>query len=144
MPRCLLALLLLLGLTGFSGYTAKPVKVKDADTFVLDVEIWPNIHNYVEVRLLHVDAPETRRGTKDGQRIPDCEIALGEEATLFVKMLFAKNPTVLLSIEPQADSFGRWLGSIEINGEDLGQLLLSTGYARPYDGKATRTIWDCD
>lgn len=145
MRQILFALLSVALLVGSSKYPAELIRVKDADTYVLDIEVWPDVHHYKTIRLLGIDTPETRNGNKAGERIPACEIALGTAATQWVNDLFATAKKIRVSyVRPAPDAFGRWLAYVSLDGRDLGSTLITRGYARHYDGRETRRIWDCN
>ena len=112
-------------------YNATVDRVIDADTIDVVVDLGFNIFHPVRVRLLHINAPETRTKNK-------VEKAAGLAAKAFVESLVSPTQPIILHSE-KIDKFGRSLGSIEIigrvNNYDLASLLLEKNHAQPYDGK---------
>lgn len=129
MPRPLAALLALcLPLAAM----AEPVAVEpgafrvvDADTVELDGE---------RIRLTGLDAPETWR--------PRCaaERARGETSTATLRYMLADAETATLDLLPRRDRYGRLLGALALDGQDVADTLVAARLARPYDG-GTRQGW---
>lgn len=80
-------------------YKAQLIKVVDADTVDLYVDLGFHLYSEKRVRLLNVDAPE--RFTKRGK-----------ELTKFVKNWFDNNGDDVILASEKLDSFGRCLGII--------------------------------
>jgi len=108
-------------------YYIKPIRVVDGDTVDVMVDLGFNVSKKVRVRLLGIDAPETR--TKDLD-----EKKKGREAKAFTTVLLTQNndETEVVLESTKIDSFGRSLGYIYINGKDLGEILIKNGYAKEY------------
>lgn len=119
------------------------VRVKDADTLVVSLHIYPGQTATDTLRVMGIDAPETRRGYKDGQAIPECEIQLGKQLKEKVTTLLSSGSLVVDEVQPDRDSFGRLVGKISVDGQDLGELLINTGLVRRHSSGDTRTIWEC-
>ena len=89
-----------------------------------------------DYRLHGIDTPETERAKCDAER------QLGLVASARVAELLAGAEAVVAfpSHDPRGrsrwptDGFGRRLARIEIDGRDLGGILLAEGLAKPYDG----------
>lgn len=109
------------------GEVVQVVSVYDADTFRADIEGWPAIVGLnMPVRVKGVDAPEIRG---------KCELEkkAARVARDYVRELLLNAERVeLLDIE--RGKYFRLLATVEVDGKDLTSLLISGGYARPYDG----------
>lgn len=81
----------------------------------------------VPVRLLGFDTPEVTS--------PACpsELWKGIGATFALRWRIWMADTVALHPEG-SDRYGRVLGRLELSGRDVAPLLVSDGWARPYDG----------
>ena len=92
-------------------------RVIDGDTFTIFLE-----GREQKVRIIGVNTPELKK---------DC---FGEEAKNKLQELI-ENKKITIEKDPllrNKDPFGRLLRKVEINGTDIGQVLLSEGYARIY------------
>lgn len=96
-------------------YKAKVTSITDADTFKCLVDVGFDTHHSIIVRLLGVDAPETR--TKDLK-----EKELGNKASDMVKLIVADHQMKLYLKTKKKDSFGRWLAEVYLD-EDMSQHL---------------------
>ena len=109
MTRALL--LCLLALPAYAG-----ILVTDGDTVRDGAE---------KIRLLDIDTPELR-GKCDAER------RLAVLAMRRLEQLLSEGTAV---IERHGKGrYGRTLARITVNGRDVGQVLVSEGYARRYDG----------
>lgn len=108
----------------FGPYVARVVRVIDGDTLSVAMIVFPGITVHKHLRLRGVDTPEIRGECEREKR-------KAAEAAAFVERWAAENPSVRVTVQTM-DSFGRAVGSISADGEDLGELLLSEGHARPY------------
>jgi micrococcal nuclease len=110
-------------------YTYEITKVRrviDGDTIEVTVDLGFSIFHNITVRLLGINAPETR--TKDLD-----EKARGLEAKDFLRIYMDDNKDAFMTIESAAlDGFGRSLGNVFVDGENLSELMLREGYAVPY------------
>lgn len=103
-----------------------PIRVVDGDT------IERAGANY---RLVGYDTPETHHAKCDEER------ALGEAAARRLEELIASGSIRIVSESKRRDKYGRGLARLLINGRDVGEILISEGLARPYDGRTRRTLW---
>lgn len=107
------------------NYKVKKItKVVDGDTIDVTVDLGYKISIDTRVRLLGIDAPETR--TKNAE-----EKAKGIEAADFLRAFldgYNENDQVILQSK-KLDSFGRSLGHIFLNGENLSDIMLINGHA---------------
>lgn len=128
MTRTLAALLLL----SAPAYALEPgeycgyhLEVVDGDTVRLRGE---------RVRLLGYDTPETYRPSCDAER------ALGEQATARLVDLLSSG-RACLEVSAESDHYGRPLGTLTVDGEDVGDILVAEGLAIIWRG--SRGEW-CD
>lgn len=91
--------------------------VVDGDTIWLKGE---------KVRVADIDAPETH-----DYRCPS-EKELGDRATRRLHDLLESGPITLQSIDRDEDSYGRKLRVVLVNGESVGETLVSEGLVRWY------------
>jgi micrococcal nuclease len=110
---------------------SRVTSIYDGDTFTVEVDEWPEIIRRVPVRIIGIDCPELR----------DNRPAIKEkarEAKVFTvtKLRAAKKITLR---DMGRDKYFRIVTKVEVDGEDLGKLLIDAGHAKPYDGgkKAT-------
>ncbi len=98
-------------------YNAFIVKIVDADTVDLIVDLGLRVTMNMRVRIYGVNAPEM--STPEG-RI--ARAALVEKLPLGSRVVVKtfKNPT---------DKYGRWLAAIEIDGQDISQWLILNNHA---------------
>lgn len=104
--------------------------VVDGDTISMQAAIWPGIIVEERLRILGIDTPEMRAKQP-------CERELAAKAKEFTtaRLKSAKAITVFVT---DRDNFGRVLGSIDVDGSDLGAELIFAKHARSY---GTRTPW---
>jgi endonuclease YncB( thermonuclease family) len=120
------------GATDYGPYRAQVVHVIDGDTLELRVAIWPQHTVQTVVRLAGINAPELRSG-------PPCEREAGRRAAEFVRAWAARGGRITLTVTGR-EKYGRPLGAIARDGEDLAAALIAAGHARPYDG-GRREAW---
>jgi hypothetical protein len=93
--------------------------VVDGDTFYL---------NGAKVRIAGIDAPETH-----DYRCRS-ELDLGERAARQLQALLNSGAVTMTSIDRDRDVYGRLLRNVQVNGRDVGAVLISDGLARWYRG----------
>ena len=89
----------------------------DGDTFWMGGE---------KVRIAGIDAPETHPS-----RCED-EARLGNAATERLHALLNSGAVTMTSIDRDRDVYGRLLRNVAVNGEDVGEAMVSAGVAREY------------
>ncbi len=89
--------------------------VVDGDTFWIGGK---------KVRIAAIDAPETHP--------PRCaeEARLGNEATAMLRGLLNGGAVTMTRIDRDRDSYGRLLRNVAVDGQDVGEALISAGVAR--------------
>ena len=114
--------------------SARAMRVIDGDSIVISAHLWLNLYQETVLRLAHVDAPELRG------KCPE-EKVKAEEAKQFVRSWIEGSDTLTIH-DVQPDKFGGRVVGCIVNerNENLGQLLLARGLARPYKG-GRRDSW---
>jgi len=114
-------------------YTAKVVRVLDADTFRARVKIWPTLTVLASVRLRGVDTPE-----KGFRARCAAERAAAERATRHVRSLLPPGTRVRLQDVRLGKFAGRIIATVRVRRHgrwyDLSRLLIRRGLGRGYDG----------
>lgn len=127
--------------TGERVPAAEPYYYVDADTFDLQTKPFPNWSVPLRIRLMNVNTPEVR-----ASKCPR-EKELANKATAFVKSALSKpGAKIELSSLGGFDDYNRYLATVTVDGEDLGEMLVDAGLARvwtdKYEGQ-TKMYW-CD
>lgn len=100
-------------------YRAKVIRVVDADTFHLDVDLGCEVRILLTVRLADVNAPEART-------------IEGTAATAWVKEILPPGTAITLrTIKDRKERYGRYLGVILLGDLNLGDELVRLGHATP-------------
>lgn len=100
--------------------SATPIRVIDGDTVIADLAIWPGLTARETIRVLGVDTPEPKGITRPA----------GEAARLFARDWLQRGPVEVRVCE--RDAFGRALGQVTRDGEDLAKALIQAGHGIPY------------
>lgn len=98
--------------------TASSMRVLDGDTIELAGE---------RVRILNIDTAELEA------RCP-AELVLAQQARARLTDLLDDGPLDIRRIA-RRDRYGRTLATISVNGRDVGEVLISEGLARRWDGR---------
>lgn len=114
------------------GARKPTLKVSASDVLVVDGDTID--HGGDSYRLVGFDTPETYR--------PQCgaEKALGLKATKRLAELIQTAGYIDLEIEDDVDRHGRFLAVGQVNGRNVGKILISEGLAREYWG-GKRQSW---
>lgn len=117
------------------------IRVIDGDTIDSDIDLGFSISIRRRIRLLGIDAPETRLQSKiKDLTVREKEKQLGIDSKDFLTKICNSNQIYLLS--QNLDKYGRVLGEIFYIEDDLGveenyisinQLMVSEGHATVYD-----------
>jgi micrococcal nuclease len=104
-------------------YNALCTDVYDGDSVTLDIDLGFNMWmRNQKIRLLGIDTPELR-----GEERAD-----GLVAAARLRDLIENHEVTLQSHKDKAGKYGRWLGTIYLDGVNINQLLLDEGLAEPY------------
>ena len=117
-------------------YAATCIEVIDGDTIRV---VWEQGTNLV--RLVGIDAPETRRTAKQRRQAEQLGVdaewlrEVGKDATGLAQGRVLKEEVHLVFMMGRVtrDAFSRLLAYVEADGEDLGSLLIQNGLASPRD-----------
>ncbi len=105
-------------------YRAKLIRVVDADTLDLAVEVGFRIAFTDRFRLYGIDAPERGQvGWGEGKSALEGRLPVGAAVTI---------ETYHPKERDERDSFGRWLATIHLNGVNINQWLIEQGHAKEY------------
>lgn len=103
---------------------------------VIDGDTIEDMRDDITYRLVNIDTPET------GSRARcSAERALGNRATEAVRTLISQAERLELRPTGRIDRYGRTIAFVVIDGQDMGETLISEGLARPWRGR--REPW-CD
>lgn len=101
-------------------YRASVIKVVDADTVDLDVDLGFDIHQFMRVRLYGINAPEMR--TQEGKDARD-----------FLLSIMPLDAEVLMhSVKDKRDKYGRYLATLEYGGVIINDELVANEHAVEY------------
>lgn len=106
-------------------YNAICTRVIDGDTVDARVDLGFNVWIECRVRLMGIDAPETRTRNLEEKRF-------GLRTKQYLKSLMDGVGGHFILKSHGVGKYGRCLGTIYINGEDINQKLLAEGYAKEY------------
>ena len=112
-------------------YTLKRVRVVDGDTLEGDIDLGFGVMlSATKVRLSGINCPE--KDTEAGK------LAKAFTEQWIDRILDSKVDVIVLVKNHKKDKYGRVLGVVSGNGEDLAQQLQMNGHAKPYDGTGVR------
>lgn len=118
-------------------YRCVVTRVVDGDTVDADIDMGFNMFSKDRIRLMGLDTPESRTRNKHEKRH-------GLAAKARLKELIAGATTIpgkrgkkniyLQTSKEGKGKFGRILGTLHVNGENLNEILIRENHARPYYG----------
>ena len=114
---------------------SKVVKVYDGDTIHIIAPLFDGVISRFRVRLNGIDTPELR--TKNEWE---------KKAGYIVKdMLVEKIGDKIIELRDVSyDKYGRILANVFLNGENINEWLINTGWAFPYEGKGEKLAQKAD
>jgi endonuclease YncB( thermonuclease family) len=125
MFRSAIALAAMLAAAGAAAQIGA-ITVVDGDTVKVDGVSW---------RLMGFDCPETYYARCESER------ERGNAATRRLQQLLAGAGKVDLIADRHIDRYGRTLGHLQIDGKDVGDILIKEGLCVPYNGHTKRRDW---
>lgn len=106
-------------------YSARVLRVVDADTVHLDVDLGFDVRRKDSFRLYGLNAPEMN--TPEGVAARDWLVA---------RLAGAANVVVVTTVKDRREKYGRYLGVLWLeSGESINQELLDEGHAVPMGGR---------
>ena len=108
-------------------YQAQVTRVVDGDTIDALVDLGFDIHKSIRIRLVGMNAPESR--TRD---LEEKKLGLAAKARLIEILQSNENKFVLES--QGVGKYGRCLGVIKVNSKNVNQQLINEGHATEYFG----------
>lgn len=104
-------------------YKAKVIDVYDGDTITVDIDLGFNIWKRNEkIRLASINAPEVRGKNKDkGIVVRD-----------YLRLLILNREVTLKTIKDKKEKYGRYLGVIFLNEENINNKLLEENLVKEY------------
>jgi micrococcal nuclease len=109
---------------------------QSANWRVIDGDTFEDLGTGDRYRLENIDTPETGARARC-----TAERQLGDRATLQARALITGADTLDVRRTGRIDRYNRIIAFIEVDGRDLGELLIADGLARPWRGR--REPW-CD
>lgn len=104
----------------FEDFRAKCVKVHDGDTITVR---WNERDFDFPIRFVDINAPEL---SEEG----------GDEAKEFLRTrIEGEEIDIEIDRNHRVDKYGRLLGRIRHRGLDMGEMLIATGHAKPFEQK---------
>ena len=108
------------------------VKVRDGDTFVINIENVPDVFGKeIAVRIRGIDTPEIKEKREE---IRNIAIKAKEELE---KLFNSGNKIILYNLG--RDKYFRLLASVKVGDIDVAEYLIKKGLAKSYDGGAK--VW---
>ncbi len=102
-------------------YKAKLIKVVDGDTVDFSLDLGMSIYSKQRIRLLGINSPEMRGENKED----------GKAAKAHIIDMLNKEGDIVVKTEKQG-KYGRYLGTIYLNGTDINQQMINDGFAVEY------------
>lgn len=96
-------------------YQATILRVVDGDTVRVRVDLGLRVSTEITVRLMGINAPELNTDA-------------GKQSREYLRLLEGQ-PVVLKTHKDPKDKYGRWLGEIYCNGDNINSLMVVMGYA---------------
>jgi micrococcal nuclease len=107
---------------------AKVDRVVDGDTIDVSVDLGFGVWKKERLRLARINTPEIRGEEKEA----------GLAAKAFVEVAISDQEMIIVKTTKETGKFGRYIAEIEVSSydqwENLNDLLLKEGYAKPYPG----------
>ncbi len=111
----------------YGPYKATFISAYDGDTMTLLLNLAPGLYRETKVRLGSVDTPEIRSNC-------DHEKQLAIAARDFVRSALSAATSISVTIHG-IGKYGRWLSTLDVDGQSLSAMLLDRGLARPWTGR---------
>jgi micrococcal nuclease len=108
-------------------YRCTLVRVTDADTMVVTIDLGFRLTATMPIRLLGLNAPELKT-------------TAGKAARVWTIDWFTAHPELSIVTQKDPEKYGRWLGVISPvpDGPSLNDELIERDMAKPWDGQGAR------
>lgn len=117
-------------------YNYRVIRVLDGDTVEIDAPFLPvELKQVLKLRIEGVDTPE-----KGSRAACESERIKADYATDFTKRVVGMSKKHSVLIQGWDKYGGRILGDVLLDGKSLKNMLIDSGYAKPYDG-GKKTSW---
>lgn len=117
-------------------YNYRVIRVLDGDTLEIDAPFLPKeLKQVLKLRIIDVDTPE-----KGSRALCESERIKADDATRFTQKVVSMSIKHEIYFEQWDKYGGRVLGDIYLDGKSLKSMLITSGYAIPYDG-GKKTNW---
>ena len=100
-------------------YKAKIIKAYDGDTVTAKIDCGFNIHFTEKIRLYGINAPEVRGKEKEE----------GLKSRDYLRKLILNKEVVIKTFKDKKGKYGRYLGVIFLNDENINEKMVKAGYA---------------
>ncbi len=116
-------------------YSCKVERVVDGDTIDVILDLGFSVSYKSRVRLYGIDTPESRTRNKD-------EKARGKLASAFLSKAIeiADQVVIRTELRDSRGKFGRVLGTVVCDGEDINQGMVDGGFAVKYYGQSKKDV----
>lgn len=107
-------------------YLATVLAVTDGDTFKGGIWVWKNVQVVTAIRIKGIDTPELKGKC-------EAEIAAAQKAKARLTAIVAGQDVTVENVTN--DKYGSRVDAIvRVKGKSVGDMLVSEGLARPYEG----------
>ncbi|MFZ5987201.1 MAG: thermonuclease family protein [Bacillota bacterium] len=104
-------------------YKARVKRIIDGDTIIADIDLGFNVWiKDVRVRLARIEAPNKKNGLEQWER---SKKALADK-------LLMEEEIIIKTIKDKEDKYGRMLGEIWLDKENINSWMVEKGYATIY------------
>ena len=116
-------------------YSCTVERVVDGDTIDVILDLGFSVSYKSRVRLYGIDTPESRTRNKD-------EKARGKLASAFLSKAIeiADQVVIRTELKDSRGKFGRVLGTVVCDGEDINQGMVDGGFAVKYYGQSKKDV----
>ena len=119
------------------------VRVIDGDSVVVNISnIHPLLGKEVTIRIANLDAPEKNPSLDKPEKQRKCEKAKAKEAKYLIESIL-KKATRIDVVNVKRPKYFRILGSLLVDNQNIGDLLLQSKLAIPYDGQKKAEVDWC-
>jgi|TARA_E500000178_G_C17019023_1_gene754510 micrococcal nuclease len=116
-------------------YSCTVERIVDGDTIDVTLDLGFSVSYSSRVRLYGIDTPESRTRNKD-------EKARGKLASAFLSKAIeiADQVVIRTELKDSRGKFGRVLGTVVCDGEDINQGMVEGGFAVKYYGQSKKDV----